>query len=147
MGTRCLLVFLMAAPTAYGSSRARGWIWAVAATYAIAETTLDPSTHCIGLGIEPMPPQWPEPPKIFLVFFLAVPRHKGFPGQGSDLSCSWDLSHSYSNTRSLAHCCGLGIKPASQSSQLLLISLYHAGTPKVRFLTHCTTEGTSVFNF
>ena len=30
-----------------------------AATYTIE--TLDPLTHCMGLGIEPVPPQLPEP--------------------------------------------------------------------------------------
>ena len=38
------------------------------------------------------------------------------PGQGSDLSHSRDLGHSC-NARSLSHCAGLGIEPASQRSQ------------------------------
>ena len=40
-----------------------------------------------------------------------------FPGQGSDLSYSCDLSHSCGNTRSLTHCAGPGIKPVSQCFQ------------------------------
>ena len=40
-----------------------------------------------------------------------------FPGQGSDPSQNCDLSHSYSNARSLTHCAGPGIEPASQHSQ------------------------------
>ena len=40
-----------------------------------------------------------------------------FPGQGSDPSHSCDLSCSCGNTRSLNHCAGLGIKPASQCFQ------------------------------
>ena len=40
-----------------------------------------------------------------------------FPGQGSDLSQSCDLSHSCGNTKSLTHCAGLGIKPVSRCSQ------------------------------
>ena len=51
----------MATPTAYGSSWAKDQIWATAATYATAMATQDPLTHCARLGIEPVPPQWPEP--------------------------------------------------------------------------------------
>ena len=40
-----------------------------------------------------------------------------FPGQGSDPSCSHDLSHSFGNVGSLIHCAGLGIEPATQHSQ------------------------------
>ena len=40
-----------------------------------------------------------------------------FPGQGSDLSCSCDLYHSWGNTGSLTHCAGLGMKPVSQHSR------------------------------
>jgi len=39
-----------------------------------------------------------------------------FPGQGSDLRSSEDLRHSCGSTRSLTHCAGLGIEPASQGS-------------------------------
>ena len=35
----------MAAPTAYGSSEARDWIWATATTYATAAAMQDPLTH------------------------------------------------------------------------------------------------------
>ena len=34
-----------------------------------------------------------------------------FPGQGLNLSCSWDLCHSCGNARSLTHCAGRGIEP------------------------------------
>ena len=40
-----------------------------------------------------------------------------FPGQGSDLSCRPNLSHSYGSAGSLTHCAGLGIEPTSQCSQ------------------------------
>ena len=43
--------FLMAAPVAYGSSQARGWIWAAAASCAIAVATWDSLTHCTGLEL------------------------------------------------------------------------------------------------
>ena len=39
-----------------------------------------------------------------------------FPGQGSDLSCSCDLSRSCGNARSLTHCASPGIEPVSQCS-------------------------------
>ena len=50
-------------------------------------------------------------------FFLAAPQHMEFPGQGSDLRHSHDLSHRCSITRSLTHCTRPGIKPESQWSQ------------------------------
>ena len=45
---------------AYGSSRARDWIWAIAVTYAAAVATLDPLTHCAMWGIEPALHHWPQ---------------------------------------------------------------------------------------
>ena len=36
----------MTALTAHGSSQARDWIWATAATYAAIAAMLDPLTHC-----------------------------------------------------------------------------------------------------
>ena len=49
------------------------------------------------------------------------------PGQGSDLSHSCDLCCSCSNTGSLTHCAGPGIKPASQRSRDTAILLHHSG--------------------
>ena len=49
----------MAASTAYGSSQARDWIPPTAGTYAVAAATLDPLTHCPGLGIKLVPLQQP----------------------------------------------------------------------------------------
>ena len=46
---------------AYGCSQARDWIWATAVTYAALVAMPDPLIHCIQLGIEPAPPQWPKP--------------------------------------------------------------------------------------
>ena len=40
-----------------------------------------------------------------------------FPGQESDLSHNCDLSHSFTNARSLTHCAEPGIEPSSQHSQ------------------------------
>ena len=61
---------------------------------------------------------------FFLSFFLfpsflplAVQRHRDFPGQGSDPSCTCNLNCSCSNTRSLTHYAGPGIKNASHCSQ------------------------------
>ena len=53
----------------------------------------------------------------FFFFFLTMPGHMAFQGQGSDLSCNYDLGCSCGNARSLTHCASLGIKPASQLSQ------------------------------
>ena len=49
-----------------------------------------------------------------------------FWGQGSNLSWSCNLCHSCSNTESLTHCIGLGIKSVP---------------PQRQALTHCTREG------
>ena len=46
--------FFIAAPLAYGSSQAGDQIQAAVVTYAIAVATLDPLTHCTGLGIKPV---------------------------------------------------------------------------------------------
>ena len=44
----------MAAPKTFGSSPAKDWIWAAAATYTTAVVTLDPLTHCAWQGIKPV---------------------------------------------------------------------------------------------
>ena len=51
----------------------------------------------------------------FFLFWL--PRHMKFLGWGSDLSCSCDLYHSYSNARSLTRCARPGLEPATQHSR------------------------------
>ena len=66
---------------------------------------------------------------LFFSFFLAAPRHMKFLGQGSDLSCSCDLSHSCSDAGSLTHCAGLWIEPASQHSKMPPAHCATAGTP------------------
>ena len=50
-------------------------------------------------------------------FFLAALRHMEFPGQGSDLSCSCNLSSICGNAKSVTHYARLGIKPMSHCSQ------------------------------
>ena len=55
----------MAMPMAYESSQARDWIWAMAATYtaavtSVAATVSETLTHCARPGIEPVPPQRPK---------------------------------------------------------------------------------------
>lgn len=57
----CLFFSLMAKPMAYGSSWARAWIQAAAVIHAPGVATPDPLTNYVELGIEPAPPQWPEP--------------------------------------------------------------------------------------
>ena len=54
---------------------------------------------------------------FFFPPFLATPRHKEFPGQGSDRSCSCNLCHSCSSVGSLTQCAGLRIETASQHSR------------------------------
>ena len=55
----CLGFFLMATPTAYGSSQARSWIWATVVPYTTAAAMPDPLTHYTWLGIKFVPQQWP----------------------------------------------------------------------------------------
>ena len=52
---------------------------------------------------------------LSLFSFSATAWLREFPGQGSDLSHSYDLSHRYSGA--LTHCAGPGIKSVSQCSQ------------------------------
>ena len=54
---------------------------------------------------------------VCLFSFLAALQHMEFPGQGSYPGHSRDPSHSCGHTRSLTHCAGLGIEPASQLCQ------------------------------
>ena len=49
------------ASVAYGQSCPMDRMQATAATYATVAAMSDPLTHCSGLGIEPTPPQQPEP--------------------------------------------------------------------------------------
>ena len=49
----------------------------------------------------------------FFFSFLAFLKHMEFPGQGSHLSHSDNLYHSWGNIGSLTHCAGPGIEPAS----------------------------------
>ena len=55
----------------------------------------------------------------FILFLplLATPGHMELPGQGSDLSHSFNLSGSCGNTRSLTCCPRPGIEPSSQCFQ------------------------------
>ena len=53
----------------------------------------------------------------FTLYFLATLQHTEFLGQGSDPSCSCNLSHSCGNAGSLTHCARLEIEPVSQGSQ------------------------------
>ena len=57
--------------------------------------------------------------RVCLIYFWqgGILQPMEFPGQGSDLSCSGDLSLSYGNARSLTYRAGPGIEPESQHSQ------------------------------
>ena len=54
---------------------------------------------------------------LFFPHFLAAPWHMKLLGQGSDPSCSLDLSCNCGNAGSLTHCARLGIESVSQCSQ------------------------------
>ena len=68
----------MATPGAHGSSQARDWLWATAATQATPGATRDPLTPCTGLGIKPDSLQWPELSAVgFLTHWAtATPWHQ-----------------------------------------------------------------------
>ena len=68
--------------------------------------------------------------KMFF-FFGHIHSMRKFSGQGLNLSCSYDLRHSCSNTGSLASCAWPGIK-------LVLLKI-QAGS-----LTHCATARTLI---
>ena len=59
----CFVFFLMATPMTYGSSQAREFIKATAATYSTAAATPDPLTHYSRSGIKPTPLHRSEPPQ------------------------------------------------------------------------------------
>ena len=54
---------------------------------------------------------------LLLLSFLAALRHVEFLDQGSDQSCSFNLSLGCGNARFLAHCAWPGMEPLSQRSQ------------------------------
>ena len=57
----CKHFFSITVPSAYRHFWARDWIQVAPGSYATAVATPDPSTHCTGLGIEPVTPQLTEP--------------------------------------------------------------------------------------
>lgn len=78
-------------------------------------------------------------PFYFIFFlFLATLRHIEWPSQGSDLSRSFDLCGTCSNTRSPIHCASLGVKPVSQHSR---------DTARVPVPHPCATAGTPPRSF
>ena len=71
---------------------------------------------------------------FFFFSFFTAPQHMEFLGQGLNQSCSCDLCHSCSNTRSLTHFPASGITRLPPQRE--------AGS-----LTHCAIAGTPVFAF
>ena len=70
---------------------ARDWIWATALTCAASVAMLDPLTHFTGLGIEPVPPQWPWAAAVRLLTHCATmgpPEQWCSSGSGS-ISYVW----------------------------------------------------------
>ena len=63
---------------------------------------------------------------LLLLFSLATLRHMEFPGQGSDLSCNWDVNHRRSNARSLTHCARPGMNLHPSTPKAPLIPLCHS---------------------
>ena len=63
---------------------------------------------------------------FFFFFFLFWLPHGIWRVPGPEQSCSYNLSCSCRNARSLTHCAGLGIKPASQYSQDAANPLRHS---------------------
>ena len=57
-----------------------------------------------------------------------------FLDQGSDQSCSCDLSHSCVNAGSLTHCAGPGIETVSHCSQDASVPLHHNGNSPATLL-------------
>ena len=71
---------------------------------------------------------------IYLFIYLAALWLTEFLGQGSDLSCSCDLSYSFDNAGSLTHCAQLEIEPKSQFSQDPADLLCHSGNSETCIL-------------
>ena len=124
----------MAAPSAYGSSRARSWIQATSATYATAGATMDPLTHCAGLEIKPLPLMLGVRLELQLPACTTAMAMQN-PSPICDLHHSWILNL---------------LSEARDWTQVLMDFsqvLYHwalMGTPAVRFLTCLATMGTPV---
>ena len=68
---------------------------------------------------------------FFFFPFLATLQHLELLDQGSDLSHSSDLHCSCGHARSLTHCAGWGMEPASQGSRDAAFLLCHSGNPWV----------------
>ena len=71
---------------------------------------------------------------LFSFLFSAPLRHMKLPGQGSDLSCSRNLSRSCSNARSLTHVLGWGLNLRPGAPKMLLILLCHSGNSSLIFI-------------
>ena len=65
--------------------------------------------------------------------FLATLWHMKFPGQGSDLSCSFNLCHSCRNTESQPTALGWGLNPRPSAPE----------TPQIPL--HCSRNSSNTF--
>ena len=143
--------FKTAIPAAYGSSQARDWIHAAAATYAIGVAAPDPLTHCVGLGIELESAVTWAATIEFLTHCAAAgtpklinwlwPHHVTWEllGQRLNLSCSCSQHNSCGNTGFFnpVHWGGVEPMPLSVTRAVAVGFLtYHAtgGTPPTLFI-------------
>ena len=75
-------------------------------------------------------------PLFFIFYFLAAQQLIEFPGQGSDLSCCRDLSHSHSNAGSLTRCASSGLNLHSSAPKIPLILLHHSGNAQASMVKY-----------
>ena len=71
---------------------------------------------------------------FFFFFFSAAPRHMEFLLQGSDVSHSCNLHHSYGNANPLTQCSRLGIRLHPVRAETVTIPLCHSGNSCSHFL-------------
>ena len=139
---------------AYGSSQDRDWIFASAATYTAAAAVPDPLTHCTGMGIKPLPPQWPEQLQLdsfFLFLFRDVPEaYGGFQGRVWIRAAAANLRHSHSNAGSELH-----LWPTLQRAQCWILNPVNKGrdwthilmdTRQVNLLSHDGNSCSRILN-
>ena len=77
---------------------------------------------------------------FILIFFGHSCGIWTFPGQGSNLSCSWNPHHSCGNAVSLTHCARPGMEQVLPQRQRRVLNLLHHGRSTISFLTVVTFD-------